>query len=143
MRRLWAGLAIALAACGGDPTIDDRVTISGVVTDAETSAPLAGASITTEPETIDVTTDADGRYAITGVRRNLVLQITAAEFGATLVDELKAVFEAFPGESEVMLEMQTRDGLRRLRFGDGYRVRPSAALHAELDALLGAGARAA
>jgi hypothetical protein len=42
-----------------------------------------------------------------------------------------------------MLEMQTREGKRRLRFGDGYRVQPSAALRAELDALLGLGARAA
>ena len=42
-----------------------------------------------------------------------------------------------------MLEMETREGTRRLRFGDGYRVKPSAALDAELDALLGSGARAA
>jgi DNA polymerase-3 subunit alpha len=73
----------------------------------------------------------------------IVLRIDAAAFGASLVDELKAVFANFPGEAEVMLEMQTRDGLRRLRFGDGYRVQPSAALRAELDALLGLGARAA
>ena len=59
----------------------------------------------------------------------------------SLVDELKAVFENFPGEAEVMLEMRTREGKRRLRFGDGYRVKPSAALRAELDALLGTGAR--
>jgi hypothetical protein len=43
----------------------------------------------------------------------------------------------------VLLEMETRQGLRRLRFGSDYRVRPSAALDAELDALLGAGSRAA
>ena len=73
----------------------------------------------------------------------VVLRIHAGEFGATLIDELKAVFEAFPGEAEVLLEMDTRAGKRRLKFGDGYKVRPSAALHAELDALLGAGARAA
>jgi DNA polymerase-3 subunit alpha len=73
----------------------------------------------------------------------IVLRIDAAAFGAGLVDELKAVFGNFPGEVEVMLEMQTRDGLRKLRFGDGYRVQPSAALRAELDALLGLGARAA
>ena len=72
-----------------------------------------------------------------------MLSIHAGEFGPSLVDELKAVFEHFPGDSEVMLEMETREGTRRLRFGDGYRVRPSAALRAELDALLGSGARAA
>jgi DNA polymerase III subunit alpha len=73
----------------------------------------------------------------------VVLRIDAAAFGADLVDELKLVFENFPGQAEVMLEMETREGLRRLRFGEGYRVQPSAALHAELDTLLGIGARAA
>jgi hypothetical protein len=41
------------------------------------------------------------------------------------------------------LEMETRQGLRRLRFGSDYRVRPSAALDAEIDTLLGTAARAA
>jgi hypothetical protein len=39
--------------------------------------------------------------------------------------------------------MRTRDGVRRLRFGSGYRVRPSGALRAELDSLLGPGVIAA
>jgi hypothetical protein len=39
--------------------------------------------------------------------------------------------------------MKTRQGLRELRFGREYRVRRSAALDAELDALLGNAARAA
>ena len=73
----------------------------------------------------------------------IVLRIHAGEFGASLVDELKGVFEHFPGDSEVTLEMETREGTRRLRFGDEYKVRPSAALRAELDALLGSSARAA
>jgi hypothetical protein len=39
--------------------------------------------------------------------------------------------------------METRDGLRRLKFGSGYKVTQSAALAAELDVVLGSGARAA
>jgi DNA polymerase-3 subunit alpha len=73
----------------------------------------------------------------------VLLKVNAAEFGASLVDELKTVFEQFPGDAEVMLEMETREGVRRLRFGRDYRVTPSAALDAELDAVLGIGARAA
>ncbi|MFL5907930.1 MAG: DNA polymerase III subunit alpha [Solirubrobacterales bacterium] len=73
----------------------------------------------------------------------VLLRIDAAQFGATLIEELKAIFEHFPGDAEVLLEMDTRHGNRRLRFGSDYRVRPSAALDAELDALLGAGSRAA
>jgi DNA polymerase III subunit alpha len=73
----------------------------------------------------------------------VLLKVDAAEFGATLIDELKAVFESFPGESEVLLEMRTREGTRRLRFGSDYRVTYSPALRAELDQLLGPAALAA
>jgi DNA polymerase III subunit alpha len=73
----------------------------------------------------------------------LVLRIDAARFAPGLIEELKTVFESFPGESEVMLEMQTREGSRRLRFGRQYRIAPSAALRAELDQLLGSRALAA
>ena len=55
----------------------------------------------------------------------IVLRVDAGALAAGLVDELKTVFENFPGESEVLLEMSTRDGTRRLRFGPDYRVSPS------------------
>jgi DNA polymerase-3 subunit alpha len=73
----------------------------------------------------------------------VLLKVDAAEFGATIIDELKAVFESFPGDSEVLLEMRTREGTRRLRFGSDYRVAYSPALRAELDQLLGPAALAA
>ncbi len=73
----------------------------------------------------------------------LVLRVNAAEFGAGLIEELKSLFGDFPGENEVLLEMRTREGIRRLRFGTDYRVAPSPALRAELDQLLGPTALAA
>jgi DNA polymerase III subunit alpha len=73
----------------------------------------------------------------------LVLSIDAAVFAAGLVDDLKTVFESFPGESEVLLVMTTRGGERRLRFGSGYKVAPGPALRAQLDELLGPAALAA
>jgi DNA polymerase-3 subunit alpha len=73
----------------------------------------------------------------------VLLQVDAARFGAELVTELKLLFETFPGESEVLLEMRTSEGTRRLRFGDKHRVDASAGLRAELDALLGETAVAA
>ena len=51
--------------------------------------------------------------------------------------ELKDLLENFPGESEVVLEMRTAAGARRLRLGQGFRVDPSASLRAELAQLLG------
>ena len=73
----------------------------------------------------------------------LRLAIDASVFGASLIEELKGILEHFPGDSEVLLVMKTRDGSRELRFGREYRVRRSAGLDAELDALLGTGSRAA
>jgi DNA polymerase-3 subunit alpha len=73
----------------------------------------------------------------------LKLNIDSTAFGASLVEELKGILEHFPGESEVLLVMKTRQGIRELQFGREYRVRRSAGLDAEIDALLGAGSRAA
>jgi DNA polymerase-3 subunit alpha len=69
--------------------------------------------------------------------------IDSSAFGASLIDELKVILGHFPGESEVILVMKTREGTRELRFGRDYRVRRSAGLDAELDALFDATARAA
>ena len=44
----------------------------------------------------------------------------------------------FPGESDVVIELSTSVGERRLKLGADFRVTRSASLHAELDALLGA-----
>ena len=68
--------------------------------------------------------------------QTLTLNLDAARFGPAIIDELKSVFANFPGEAEVVLEMGTREGKRRLRFGRDYRVAPSTGLKAELDELL-------
>jgi DNA polymerase-3 subunit alpha len=73
----------------------------------------------------------------------LRLHIDAAVFGVTVIEELKTILGHFPGDSEVLLVMKTRQGLRELQFGREYRVRRSAGLDAEIDALLGTAARAA
>ncbi|MQA75608.1 MAG: DNA polymerase III subunit alpha [Solirubrobacterales bacterium] len=86
---------------------------------------------------------AAARVKVAERARPLLLRIEAAEFGASLIEELKAVFDSFPGDCEVLLEMRTREGTRRLRFGDDYRVAASPGLRAELDQLLGPTALAA
>jgi DNA polymerase III subunit alpha len=73
----------------------------------------------------------------------IVLRIGPQGLRPGLVEELKAVFEHFPGPTEVLIEMETGDGVRRLRFGDEHGVTPSPALRAELDELLGPAALAA
>jgi DNA polymerase-3 subunit alpha len=98
-----------------------------------------------EAESFEPAAEEVERAARLAARRDqpLTLRINAADFRPTLVEELKAVFEHFRGETEVLLEMETREGLRRLRFGSDYRVRPSSGLRAELDVLLGPGVMAA
>jgi DNA polymerase III subunit alpha len=55
-----------------------------------------------------------------------------------LREDLKALFEDHKGDSEVVLMVNTKDGPRKLRFGNGYKVQPSAGLRQEIDQLLGA-----
>jgi DNA polymerase III subunit alpha len=67
----------------------------------------------------------------------LKLHLDAAALPASILVELKEVLSGFPGESDVVIELSTTVGHRRLRLGPSYRVTHSAGLHAELDHLLG------
>ena len=40
----------------------------------------------------------------------MTLELDAARFGPAIIDELKSVFANFPGETEVVLVMRTREG---------------------------------
>jgi len=73
----------------------------------------------------------------------LVVDVRAAEFPAMLLEQLRAVFALHAGEQEVVLRLQTRDGVRELRLGSEYRVAHTQELRAELDSLLGPHALAA
>ena len=75
------------------------------------------------------------------VPRALSLRLDAARLPATVIDDLRRLFEDYPGDAEVVLEMQTRSGARRLRLGEAYKVSArNAALKAELSRLLGTSA---
>jgi DNA polymerase-3 subunit alpha len=76
----------------------------------------------------------------------LKLTIDAARLKGSpgLVDQLKEVLEHHKGEADVLLAIRSDDGApMELRLGDGYRVRPSSGLRAELDHVLGPDAMAA
>jgi DNA polymerase-3 subunit alpha len=61
-----------------------------------------------------------------------------------MLDQLKEVFEHHKGEADVHLAIRAEDGQpTEVKLGDGYRVRPSSGLRAELDQVLGADALAA
>ncbi len=75
--------------------------------------------------------------------RSICFRVDAARLPATILDDLKHLLVTSPGESEVVLEMRTATGARRLRLGNGYRVTPSRALLADVHHLLGDAALAA
>ncbi len=68
----------------------------------------------------------------------LRLRLDARALPATVLAELRELLSGFPGESDVVIELSTSIGHRRLKLGPDFRVSRSASLHAELDALLGA-----
>jgi DNA polymerase-3 subunit alpha len=71
----------------------------------------------------------------------LRLRLDARALPATMLGELREVLSGFPGESDVVIELSTSVGHRRLKLGPDFRVARSASLHAELDALLGVALR--
>jgi DNA polymerase III subunit alpha len=67
----------------------------------------------------------------------LRLRLDATALAASVLSELKDLLAGFPGESEVVVELSTSVGERRLKLGPEFRVAHGPGLHAELDALLG------
>jgi DNA polymerase-3 subunit alpha len=67
----------------------------------------------------------------------LRLRLDATALAASVLGELKDVLNDFPGECEVVIDLSTSIGDRRLKLGPDFRVTHSAGLHAELDRLLG------
>jgi DNA polymerase III subunit alpha len=67
----------------------------------------------------------------------LRLRLDPTALPASAIGELRDVLVAFPGESEVVIELSTSHGPRKLRLGPDFKVARSAGLFAELDQLLG------
>ncbi len=73
----------------------------------------------------------------------LHLRIDAAGLPASIIDKLKSLIADYPGDSEVVLEVQMSSGdPRRLRLGPSYKVAPTPTLRAELEQVLGPAALA-
>jgi len=68
----------------------------------------------------------------------LHVRLDAAALPASVIDDLKHLLANFPGESEVVLEVQMAAGdPRTLRLGPSFRVAPTPTLRAELEHVLG------
>jgi DNA polymerase-3 subunit alpha len=66
----------------------------------------------------------------------LKLPIDATRLPATVIDELKQLLTEHPGDTEVVLEVTTSEGPRRLRLGPGYCVTRSTELLSKFEYLI-------
>ncbi len=67
----------------------------------------------------------------------------AASLQASIIDDLKSLLASYPGECEVLLEVQMSSGdPRTLKLGPSYKVAPTPTLRAELEQVLGPAALA-
>ena len=73
------------------------------------------------------------QQAAVSLARPLHLRVDAAAIPDAAIEELKTAIEECPGAAEVLLDVQTSAGTRRLRFGSAYRVAHTATLRAELE----------
>ena len=62
------------------------------------------------------------------------LRLDARRAPGTLIGDLKTLIGEFPGEAPVMLELDTSEGPKTLRFGPEYKVRPDGDFFAEAGA---------
>src|SRR5688572_16463299 len=77
---LWAAVAATLAAA--PPAAAQQGEISGVVVEAQSQRPVAGAQVTVQGQTRSAVTDPEGRFRISGVQGTTVtLQVDRLGYG--------------------------------------------------------------
>jgi DNA polymerase III subunit alpha len=69
----------------------------------------------------------------TALAQPLTLRVTASELSSNTIDELKQAIEEYPGPADVYVDIDTSAGTRRVRLGEGYRVKHTPTLLAELE----------
>ena len=61
------------------------------------------------------------------------LRVRASALCAGLIEDLRHAIEDFPGSAEVVLDVDTSAGTRRVKLGEAYRVQHTPTLRAELE----------
>jgi DNA polymerase-3 subunit alpha len=130
----------ALAAYEDALALDSVVLVRGRVDhkDASKTCLVVQEAERFEPSEEEVAAAREKARAIPVGPAPVRLRLDATALPATVIEDLKQLIASYPGESEVVLDMRTTSGPRRLRLGPGYRVAATATLRAELDHLLGA-----
>jgi DNA polymerase-3 subunit alpha len=131
-----------LAACEEALTVDSIVIVRGKVDhkDRDKICLLVQDASRFEPTEDEVAQARERAAKTVQPPRALNLRLDAARLPASALEELKDLLGGFPGDLDVVIELHTSTGPRRLKLGPGFRVTRSVGLQAELDALLGSAA---
>jgi DNA polymerase-3 subunit alpha len=131
-----------LAACEQALTVDSIVIVRGKVDhkDRDKICLLVQDVSRFEPTDDEIVKARERAAQPAPAPQALRLRLDAARLPASALGDLKDLLEGFPGELDVVIELHTSAGPRRLKLGPGFRVARSAGLQAELDALLGSAA---
>ncbi len=129
----------ALAECESALAVDEVVLVKGrvdhkeagktclVVQSVEPFAP-------SEEEIERANAEASRRAATaTAIAEPVHLRVDLSVLGASAIEDLRQAIEDFPGPAEVVLDVDTSTGVRRLKLGEAFRVQHTPTLRAELE----------
>ena len=121
-----------------EPRVDDVLIVRGRVDHGDKGTVLVAQQVDPfTPTEAEVDRAREEAAKAPQVPDALRLRADARRLPAAVIDDLKHLFLQHPGGAEVVLELDTSDGRRFLLFGPGFKVKPSADLRIELDAILG------
>jgi DNA polymerase III subunit alpha len=128
----------ALAEYEGALGVDEVVLVRGRVDHGDKGTSLIAQTVdpfTPTSEEVDAAREA-AALAPQGPQA-LTVRLDATALPASIIDELKHILGNHAGDSEVVLDIHTSAGPRTLRLGEGYRVKETPSLRAELQSILG------
>jgi DNA polymerase-3 subunit alpha len=82
---------------------------------------------------------AEAKTAVT-LARPVYARVDVTNLSASAIEDIKQLVEDYSGPAEIVLDINTPSGVRRLRLGDAFRVENTPTLRAELENALQAGA---
>jgi DNA-directed DNA polymerase III PolC len=128
----------ALAEYEGALGVDEVVVVRGRVDHGDKGTSLIAQTVDPfQPTAEEVEAAREAAALEPAEPQPLTVLLDATALPASIIDELKHVFGNHAGDCEVVLAIQTTAGPRTLRLGEGYRVKETPSLRAELQSILG------
>jgi DNA polymerase-3 subunit alpha len=129
----------ALAEYESSLAVDEVVLVKGRVDHKEAGKTClvvqSVESFSPSEEEIERANTEAGRRAATATAIAVAvhLRVDLSALGASAIEDLKHAIEDFPGPAEVVLDVDTSTGVRRLKLGEAFRVQHTPTLRAELE----------